>query len=225
MYDKGILSEKVAQDIQQMINENNLQPGDRLPNELELMAIINVGRSTIREAIKILVAAGMLEVKRGRGTFVGMNPGVGKDPLGVKFMDDENMLIHFYEMRLILEPAVARLAVERGSDEDFDRIRQAYDKVHDKIALSENHSREDIDFHNSIAEATHNPIMERVIPIVNQGILEGYSQTKDNPYVAKDVLEQHEAIMSAIESKNVDRAEQAMKNHVEYGLKRCKEMI
>ncbi len=71
MYDKGILSEKVAKDIQQMIKENGLGPGDKLPNELEMMTLINVGRSTIREAIKILVSMGMLEVRRGRGTFVG----------------------------------------------------------------------------------------------------------------------------------------------------------
>lgn len=225
MYDKGILSEKVAKDIQQMIKDEGLQPGDKLPNELEMMSIINVGRSTIREAIKILVAAGMLEVKRGRGTFVGMNPGVGKDPLGVKFIDDENMLLHFYEMRLILEPAVARLAVERGTEEDFEKIKKAFGKVHDKIRNGGDHSEEDIHFHNAIAEATHNPIMERVIPIVNQGILEGYSKTKDNPYVAQDVLEQHEAVMEAIEERDGTRASAAMKRHIEYGMSRCKGML
>lgn len=225
MYDKGILSEKVAKDIQQMIKKEDLQPGDKLPNELEMMEIINVGRSTIREAIKILVAAGMLEVKRGRGTFVGMNPGVGKDPLGIKYMDDDDMLLHFYEMRLILEPAVARLAVERGCDEDISKIKVAYDDVFSKIINGENHSEADILFHNAIAEATHNPIMERVIPIVNQGILEGYTQTKDNPYVAKDVKEQHEKIISAIEAKDADKAEEAMKAHILYGMKRCKKMF
>ncbi len=95
MYDKGILSQKVAEDIRQMILDKDLKPGDKLPNEIELTATINVSRSTIREAIKILVSTNVLEVKRGRGTFVTDNPGVSKDPLGVEFMEEENLLPHF----------------------------------------------------------------------------------------------------------------------------------
>lgn len=220
MYDKGILSEKVALDIQKMISDNGLKPGDKLPNEIEMMKIINVGRSTIREAIKILVAAGMLEVRRGRGTFVGSTPGVGKDPLGVKYIDDENLLNHLYEMRLILEPPVVRLAIERGKSADMDNIRDAYAAVEAKINKGEDHSKEDVLFHSAIAEATHNPIMKRVIPIVNQGILEGYSHTKDNPFVSKVVKLQHKKIFEAIIARDADSAEEAMREHIAYGMER-----
>lgn len=220
MYDKGILSEKVALDIQKMISDNGLKPGDKLPNEMEMMKIVNVGRSTIREAIKILVAAGMLEVRRGRGTFVGSTPGVGKDPLGVKYIEDDNLLHHLYEMRLILEPPVVRLAIERGKSADFDSIKEAYEAVVDKLDRGEDHSKEDVMFHSAIAEATHNPIMKRVIPIVNQGILEGYSHTKDNPFVSKVVKSQHKKIVDAILERNADAAESAMKEHIQYGMER-----
>lgn len=221
MYDKGILSEKVAKDIQKMISDNGLEPGDKLPNEIEMMGIINVGRSTIREAIKILVAAGMLEVRRGRGTFVGTNPGVGKDPLGVQYIDDDRLLYHLYEMRLILEPSVVRLAIERGDEEDITNIQQAYAAVEEKIANNEDHSKEDVVFHSAIAQSTHNPIMERVIPIVNQGVLEGYSHTKDNPSVNQVVRKQHKDIMDAILNKDPKKAEEAMRVHIKYGMERA----
>lgn len=224
MYDKGILSEKkVAKDIQQMIKENGLGPGDKLPNELEMMTLINVGRSTIREAIKILVSMGMLEVRRGRGTFVGSNPGVGKDPLGVKFIEDENIITHLFEMRLILEPAVVKIAVERGSDDDIEKIYEAFLSVEDKISHNRNHSTEDIDFHSAIAQATHNPIMKRVIPIVNQGIEQGYDLTKDKPFVSKVVRKQHATIMEAIQARDAQAAASAMEEHIRYGLERSKE--
>lgn len=223
MYDKGILSEKVAKDIQQMITKNDLQPGDKLPNEHEMMQLVNVGRSTIREAIKILVASGMLEVKRGRGTFVGMNPGVGKDPLGVQYMDDENLLIHLFEMRLMLEPKVIELAIERGTKEDLLCIQKAFEHLETSIISGEDHSEDDTDFHTAIAEATHNPIMKRIIPIINQGIVEGYSKTKDRPFVNAVVRQQHANIMDAIMAKDKVAANDAMTEHIQYGLDRCKE--
>ena len=64
------LSEKVAQQIGNLIKERNIQIGDKLPNEFELAESLNVGRGTIREAVKILVARNCLEIRRGKGTFV-----------------------------------------------------------------------------------------------------------------------------------------------------------
>jgi len=221
MYDKGILSEKVAEDIRKMIQDKNYQPGDKLPNELDLSDLINVSRSTIREAIKILVSTNVLEVKRGRGTFVSQNPGVVKDPLGVVFMEEDNLLLHFFEVRLIIEPQMIELAVQRANEEDLNTIQSAYEEVKRLIESGENHTSADILFHNAIAKATKNPIMERVLPIINNGIEGGYSKTKDNPEASHIVLKQHEAIMTALQSRNAQEASKAMKRHIRYGYERC----
>jgi DNA-binding FadR family transcriptional regulator len=222
IYDKGILSEKVADDIRQMIMEKNLSPGDKLPNEIEMSELINVSRSTVREAIKILVSTNVLEVKRGRGTFVTSNPGVSNDPLGLYFMEEDNLLLHFFEMRLILEPQMIRLAAIRGTDEDLHRIEKAYEEVCEKIKTGKNHTGADIRFHNSIAEATHNPIMNRIIPIINNGIKGGYAKTKDNPEMSEVVLADHKKIMEALLERDPDKAFQAMEHHIHYGMERCK---
>lgn len=224
MYDKGILSEKVAEDIRTMILEENLKPGDKLPNEINMASIINVSRSTIREAIKILVSTNVLEVKRGRGTFVTDNPGVMKDPLGVHFMEEDNLLLHFFEMRLIIEPSVVELAVIRGDDEAIEMIEKAFNEVEILLKRGENHTLADIKFHNAIAKASNNPIMERIIPIINNGIEGGYSKTKDNPEVSEVVLEQHAQIMKFINERNALGAKVAMEQHILYGFNLCKNL-
>jgi len=224
MYDKGILSEKVAEDIRKMIYDNNLNPGDKLPNEIDLSKLINVGRSTVREAIKILVSTNVLEVRRGCGTFVSDNPGVVKDPLGVNFMTEDDLLLHFFEMRLILEPQVIQLAIERGTQDDFTSIEKAYHEVEELILSGQNHADADIHFHNAIAHATHNPIMRRIIPIINDGIIGGYIKTKDNPELSGIVLKHHQHIMEAIKNRNSQEAHDAMKEHILWGYDRCKKM-
>lgn len=218
MYDKGILSEKVAGNIRSMIQDKDLKPGDKLPNEIEMTNILNVSRSTLREAIKTLVSVNVLEVRRGRGTFVSDNPGVSKDPLGVDFMEEGNLLKHFFEMRLLMEPQMVELAIERGTDEDIEEIKNAFNEVEVLLNNKENHTMADIHFHNAIAKATKNPIMERVLPIINNGIEGGYSQTKDTLEASETVRKHHRKIMKAIENRDGELAREAMIEHIKYGM-------
>ncbi len=218
MYDKGILSEKVVIDIRNMILDNHFQSGDKLPNEIELANTLNVSRSTIREAIKILVSTNVLEVRRGRGTFVTKNPGVYKDPLGVEFMKEGDLLEHFFEIRLIIEPQIVEIVTNRGSNADILEIRKAYEEVERLLNSHEDHSQADIHFHNAIAKATKNPIMERIIPIINNGIEGGYLKTKNKIEASNIVRQHHKRIMEAIENRNGNEAKEAMIEHIKYGL-------
>ncbi len=224
MYDKSNLSEKVAEDIRQMIIQKNLQSGDKLPNEFELTASLNVSRSTVREAIKILVSTGVLEVKRGTGTFVSHDLGKTKDPLGLTFLDDTDFLLDFFEVRLMVEPKMASLAALRATEEEIQAIRDAYDKVKLAISQGENHTDADIEFHNQIAKSTKNQILQRIVPIINDGIVGGYAKTKDVPEAADVVLAQHKKVMHAIERHNAEEAELAMKEHILYGFEESKKI-
>lgn len=222
MYDKSNLSEKVAQKIRQTIIDKDLQPGDKLSNEIELTKELNISRSTLREAIKILVSTSVLEVRRGRGTFVSDNPGRTKDPLGITFIEEKDLLCHFFEMRLIVEPQMAEIAAIRGTTEEIELIRKAYEHVKLAITRGQDHTEADIEFHNQIAKSTHNPILQRIVPIINDGIIGGYAKTKDIPETAETVLEQHKNIMHAIERRNPELAKKHMLDHIQYGLEQSK---
>lgn len=223
MYEKKVLSEQVASDLRQMILNKDLQPGDKLPNELVLTDQLNVSRSTVREAIKILRSQNILEVRRGLGTFVSATPGVKDDPFGVHFMDEGPLLKHFYEVRLVVEPQMAQMASLRATDEELSEIRRAYEEVKKAIEAGIDHTEADIHFHNIIAASTHNPIMQRILPVINEGIKSGYEETKDVKESSSMVLEQHRKIMHALTQRQADKALEAMREHIEYGISQIQE--
>ncbi len=222
MYEKKVLSEQVASDLRQMILSKHLNPGDKLPNELDLTKQLNVSRSTVREAIKILKSQNILEVRRGLGTFVSETPGVKDDPLGVHFIDEGPLLKYFYEVRLVVEPPMARMAALRATDDELAEIRKAYDEVKAAIEAGDDHTDADIHFHNIIAASTHNPIMQRILPVINEGISTGYKETKDLQESSAMVLKQHRKIMHALTERRADDALEAMKAHINYGFQQIK---
>ncbi|MCF8018044.1 FadR family transcriptional regulator [Petrocella atlantisensis] len=218
MFDKSILSQRVAENIKQMILDKDYHPGDKLPNEIEMTQMVNVSRSTIREAIKILVSTNILEVRRGKGTYVSEKPGLTKDPLGMDFISEDRLLMDLFEIRLLLEPEMTKLAVERGLPTDFDKIFETYERVAEQIKAGKNHTEADIAFHTAIADASHNIIMNRIVPLINEGIVGGYLKTKDNPESAEEVLRQHEKIVDFIKKREPQKAKKAMQDHILYGL-------
>lgn len=205
-----------------MILNKDLRPGDKLPNELVLTEQLNVSRSTVREAIKILRSQNVLEVRRGLGTFVSAMPGVKDDPFGVHFMDEGPLLKHFYEVRLVVEPPMAQMASLRATDDDLAEIRSAYEEVKKAIEAGIDHTEADIHFHNIIAASTHNPIMQRILPVINEGIKSGYEETKDVKESSAKVLEQHRRIMHALTERRSEDAMKAMAEHIEYGMSQLK---
>lgn len=131
------LSDSIADDIISMIViEKRFQPGDKLPNENELSEELNISRTTLREAIRILVTNGIVEIKRGRGTFI-------KEALDIDHMQHFGLLTDakinakdLYEMRLIFEPEAAYYATIRASDQEMKRIIDYGLQIEEKIKKS-----------------------------------------------------------------------------------------
>lgn len=215
---KEVLSDTISNNIKLLIIENHLNPGDKLPNELELTKMLNVSRSTVREAIKILVSKNILEVKRGKGTFVCEKPGIAKDPLGVTFMKGDDLLYHLFETRLLIEPQIAELAAIRATEEDIDLLKDIIIDLSEDIKHNRNHIDNDIRFHNTIAKSTQNPIVDRLLPIINECITGGYFKTKDLPKSGDVVLDYHENILRAIENGDGKKAKKTMYDHITYGM-------
>ncbi len=102
--------------------EKKFNIGDKLPNENELSSDLGVSRTTLREAVKFLIAHNVLEIKRGKGTFVAENRELNED-FGLSELDSLVMnAMDFFEARIMLEPTMANYAAQRATVEDIDKL-------------------------------------------------------------------------------------------------------
>lgn len=204
----------IAEQIKQMIISKTLSPGDLLPSEPKLCKAFGAGRSTVREAIKILKAENIVEIKKGIGTFIVNMPGVSKDPLGVTFMDKRLALLNLMETRLLIEPNIAALAAKRADSNNIEKIEKIVFETDEILKLNQSHMEVDISFHNAIAEATHNDVLSRIIPIINESIKLGYEETRDILGSFEKATMFHHEVFEAIKQGDSEAARRAMKKHI-----------
>ena len=209
----GSLSDRVAEEVLRYILDNQLTEGDRLPNETTLSEKLNVGRSTIREAMKLLASRNIVSIEHGRGTFIKDRPGQISDPLGFRFnYDKQKLLTDLIELRLIVEPPIAALAALRRTEDDIRRIAAIQDEVERMVAQKQNHGPADARFHSSIASASQNSVSSAMVPILNQSVdlvisISGQSSLDRT-------MQYHRNICAAIRDGDPEAAERIMREHL-----------
>ncbi|WP_343208571.1 FadR/GntR family transcriptional regulator [Anaerolentibacter hominis] len=209
------LSERTADDILEMITvEKRFGPGDKLPNENDLSQELNVSRTTLREAVRILVTNGIVKIERGKGTYVRtdlqFDEEGGLKPLMQAKVDARDL----YEMRLIFEPEAAYLATERASEEEIHRILLLGEKIEQTIAAGKNRTEAERAFHKAIAKASHNEFMNQLMPVIYQGIDKGVCLSEEKEKAVMDTVQDHKMIMEFIRTRNPEGARNAMKIHI-----------
>ncbi|MEF2246016.1 MULTISPECIES: FadR/GntR family transcriptional regulator [unclassified Paenibacillus] len=155
---KHKLVDDVVKQLQQQISSGNLQEGDKIPTEPELMEMLGVGRSTVREAVHVLVHAGLLEKKQGYGTFLRKKPTI-QEPLAQRLHRAE--IIEVYEVRKMLELEISRLAASRRDEEDLRKMREILDirGAALKRGDRDQYVKSDIEFHMALAIASKNAVI------------------------------------------------------------------
>ncbi len=212
------LADRIADVIRKDIIEGTYKNGEKLPNEFQLAEALGVGRGTIREAVKILVSKNILYIKRGHGTYVTKSPGKVNDPLGLAFSEDKGKIsADLCEIRLLLEPQIAALAAERASDQEIKNIRDKCSKVEELILEGVPHVEADVEFHEAIAEASHNDVVSRIVPIIQESIVVFIKMT--NSELRDMTLKTHNMIVEAIEKRDSTSAAKAMREHLEQNQK------
>lgn len=207
------LSEKVAIQISDLIKERNIGIGDKLPNEFELAESLNVGRGTIREAVKLLVARNFLEIQRGKGTFVTKELGKVTDPFGFEFMTDKIKLAEeLFEIRVQLEPWIASLAAKRIREEEKVELQHRCEAVEKKIFAGEDHCEEDIAFHHFVASCTHNEVLREILSVVTYSV-QLFTRFRD-PDMLRRTIEDHRATTEAICANEPEAAQASMLKHI-----------
>ena len=217
---KRSLVEQVSDSITKFIVDNDLQIGDKIPNEFELADRLEVGRSTVREAIKALVSRNILEVRRGSGTFISSKAGVADDPLGLDLIKDRMKLAQdLLEVRFMIEPEIAAIAATKATDEEINKLKELSSAV-EELIIHKNHRLKDIEFHTEIAKISRNQVVARLIPIITESI--GLFIELTECTLEQETIETHREIVEAISNRDPKGAYDAMYLHLVYNRRNLK---
>jgi GntR family transcriptional repressor for pyruvate dehydrogenase complex len=186
--------------LRDLIADGELSPGDRLPPEPELAVLVGVSRNTLREAVRALIQANVLDVRRGDGTYVtSLEPRLLLSGLSfvVDLMQDRTLL-ELVEVRRILEPAATALAAERINDETLDEVRHSLERM--KAATStEELVAEDMEYHRLVVRATGNATLESLLDaLVTSTTKARVWRAISGGGVKAWTLGQHEVILEAL---------------------------
>lgn len=210
-----LLAEQVQDEIYHYILDTPLEPGTKLPNEFALGEKFGVGRSTVREAVKLLSSKGIVEVRRGSGTYVVTTAKGLSDPLGLRSVKEKNALaLDLVNVRLLLEPGIAEMAAQNATEEDIERIRRLCDRVENKIHNGDQYIEDDIAFHICIAESSKNMVVEQLIPIIDTAVMMFVNVTHKK--VIDETILTHRMITDAIAAHDPVGAKSAMVMHLNF---------
>lgn len=197
-----------------MIKEQKLKPNDKLPTVDELASAFSVGRSTIREALKVLSAQNIIVIKQGAGTFVSEKEGISRDPLGLEYIsDDINVIFDMVTLRLIFEPEMASMAAQFATRKDIQDIKYYCEEVEQLIEQGEDYHKADAGFHIAIAKASGNGVIHKITQVIHSSIKKNIFMT-DN-ILCKDTVIFHRRITNCIENGDINGARYAMINHLD----------
>ena len=209
------LSQQAAQRLyNEIVVERRLRPEEKLPNEVELAQRLGVSRATLREAIRDLTVQGVLEVRRGRGTFVSQGAGEIGD-FGFSALERvRGQLRDLFELRSIFEPQAAALACRRATREELEDILAKGRQVEERIRAGKDRTQADQAFHTAIVRSTHNEFMARLLPMIHQAVSAAVESGERGEQLAEDTLRDHALLLEFLAKRDAVGAQHAMAIHM-----------
>lgn len=203
--------------IKNYIASGQVAPGERLPSERALAEALGVGRYSVREALKVLEAIGVVESRIGEGTFVGDQPGarIG-EIIGFSLSRWGGTIMEILDARRIIEIEAARTAAERATPEDLKRMAAELERMQAPASDFRTYLIADMNFHRRVGEASHNQIVARVVSNLIDMLEEVLKETHidELPTQAESDRDLHAAIYEAIAHGQPDRAVSLMREHL-----------
>lgn len=228
---KNSTQDIIIKKIESMILNKKFKEGERLPSQDELAESFGVSRTTLREALNSLKIMGLIDIKHGDGTYV-------KKFESSKFLEsvstflkiNQKNILEVMEVRKFLEVTTVRLATLRADEDDIENIKNKLEQMkRNKGKYKQNSyelfSKDDMEFHIAIAEATKNHIFKQIINSIQDNMkIEQLSfiQTLDD---VEEIIEQHEKIFKEIKNRNAEKSTAEMSNHIKTIEKVIKEAI
>ncbi len=222
------VSDRVYEQLRDMIYRGDLAPGERLSSERDMAALFKVGRPTVRSAIQKLMNQGLIVSRRGVGTFV-QKPysDIEKKPLLQVLNTEDFTIADCMEVRLALELKSAELAAKRATDKDVLKIKEKLDQMaHDRIVKNDP-ILTDIGFHMNIAYASKNIVhihlMKSFYDVQTYAMTVSYKVKLDGLGINQLIDQQHQQIYESIRDHDPERSVKAMEEHVCLIIKVCEE--
>jgi GntR family transcriptional regulator, transcriptional repressor for pyruvate dehydrogenase complex len=217
------LGEQVAAQLSVQIAEGKWKPGEKLPSESELCLALNIGRSTLREALKSLAFVGMVQMRPGDGTYVIEGTRLLIERImahGLLKTDKE--LQDVGEARLLIERETTALAAERADSEDLRRLDALMEEMKESLnGTGRDYVDLDVEFHLAIAQSSKNQMLFELLTRIRGVLKEWISKSQELPGIKENALMQHARILSAIRNRDPEKARNAMLTH----LQTCEKMF
>lgn len=211
------LSDQVVDRLVHMVASGKLQPGEKLPPEPRLMEMFGVGRSSIREAIGALELLGLLKVRPGDGTrLTDAADMIQSRAVGLSLINiGQEAINDLVEARVDLELSIVAHAARRATAEDIAAMKREHARLQRPTCTGRSLISADIGFHTAIAKASHNSVLFRFFSELRQPVRNWMEQKYRHDWGRDQVVEDHEAILLAIEARDEPAAQAAMRRHVQ----------
>ena len=211
---KTTMSQNIVQQLMELIINGTLARGDKLPSEKQLMEMFGVGRSTLREAIRALVALGLIEVRVPEGTFVAQSFGdFFTKHLELMSKISYDNILELVEARVKMEAVLAEMAAEKSTEEDHVKLAEIVAAMKQSVD-HQTFLELDLAFHRLISEMARNSFLSEVLQISSVvtkvwmvKVIEGFS-------IRQKLIDQHIAVAEAIQAKKPAEAKEAMSEHL-----------
>jgi GntR family transcriptional regulator, transcriptional repressor for pyruvate dehydrogenase complex len=212
--------ETVIDTIEHLILTRRLRPGDRIPSEFELTRTLSTSRGSIREAIKILSSFGVLEIRRGDGTFVSKSPSRRLfDHLVFQMIlgdADKRML---KELRELIEIGIIKLVLANAGAEDIAAIERELERMAAKVAEKEwdphTLTQLDLAFHRAVGKATKNELIQRIYDFTLKLFAPSIEETHRNERKGLNALRSHRRIMKGLQARDEAATVAAVRESIE----------
>ncbi|MCB0084655.1 MAG: FadR family transcriptional regulator [Caldilineaceae bacterium] len=217
---RASIKDLALEQLKQYIVASDLTPGQRLPSERELAEQLGVGRNSVREALKVLEAVGVVTSRIGEGTFITAQTGASFGRmLGFGLAAWGGSIMEILEARQMIEVEAARTAAAKADDDDLAQLEAELLQMEAVQEFSPTYLKADMNFHRLIGQATHNAIvaqiMADIIDLLEETLAEAH--TDELPITAEGTGS-HRALFAAIQQRDATLVEQLMRQHLQFSI-------
>jgi GntR family transcriptional repressor for pyruvate dehydrogenase complex len=215
------ISDEIVVQLKSLVFQGKLKAGEKLPPERELARSLNVSRVSLREALTTLQGMGLLEIQQGNRTFVRpITTRSTYDPLVSFSKSSPQNVLKLIEVRKYLEMGCTALAAERATDKEIKQLESILKQMEEDFEKNRLGAKSDLDFHNTIAEATHNEaythMMKTMYDLLQEELRLAWAGVFRKKGRRKALLEQHRNIVAAIREHDPRRGAKETFRHLSF---------